>query len=1368
VNGIQMPKMTKTNNKCRIKISNNAASTLVVAFSKAEDREEANGIALTMVAAHREDQAKSLAPSDHHFQDTTTDWKARIAGLDREDPLVRLLAGSRTSAGTAFGRAREVIDQHRDEHASGVALEVLFRVSIDEINCNALVSNEWAEEESLLKTLVEQTVGLLRRFPNCYVVQRYGISFLRMLAMNMDASGVLVELGSVPCVVAALQHYTDDLEMQEFGLGFLVCVASKPTDDTPTTSLSPCDRCNQSVFQAGALPVVMSALGTQTDKEFQLQQVGVELLGLLCLGGDAQRTAVCGAGGQRVVQAVIDRCRAGERQRLSRAAERGKEWEGEGKQRFAAVARDDWIEASAVMALMCLGEAHVQQGIREIERALSSDCGAFRYVVAELLAKLLFKQLEWGGPAAEAIRTNQIVLASEEFREEQVRHVMTVRFRMQDGQVVCGLELEQKLLELEKKLLSVGGAANLLLQEEHLNAELETYKNAEAKNLMTKLLATQDLIQGIDDDLRSRIDEENRTLEEALCRRNTALLGLWEEEEARERKQNGMDRDYEGMDDAVFQGDYETPLVGWIAQKQIRKEIVYRFSTFLTTFTDDHHQRVYMAKISALCAANEQSLMVSYLDLRSAAPTLADWVADAPIEMIHILDQAAMSLVLMQHPSYSQVHREVFVRITELPDSDAIRDLNQVELNALVKVRGVLTRRSSVFPELKMARYNCTRCKHTFGPYPLSSDQREHRVGPCPECQQTGPFTLSTEGGAYRNYQKITLQETLETVPQGEVPQQQEIVLTGDLIGQLSGLMRLGEEIEVTGAYSNQFYDRSRKNGYPVFCTDDSHLLIHANYLQTMPTAEEAKKEAEEEAKKEAEQAKKEAEEAKKEAEEAKKKAKKQAKKKKAKKKAEEAKKKAKKEADVREPTPNNKKPRTKQDKHAPRDATVAWPLWPLAQDTIVHWEAGYETACAFAVPMKEKGTALLKEGDPEGALKHYCKGLYQFEHLSMMLAQLHVLCLGASRCHNGNNPLQLFASKTNRQAIFVVIGSYLCSSFREPCVRLGNKMNGWNLNDRPLQRVAAECASNASLMLRKLQQPDKALLMAITASRLDRTFMRALDREVAALNICFAGSAGSAEGKKLLQMHMATIDRKRQLFSEDGMGPGNAPPWTMASLLNKVVPTTQKFAELEQWRAVTALEEMTKVLPYTGKLDQRYNRVMLSCSLVPFTANAFGTSTDDVFGQWLNVSVRWFNRQTGDHSVNTFHLSEADPLNGDDLELPPHGRPTARALEFTCARIVELSVLLQRRYCCTRGEKPIITIVIELGQGLRGLLPADPSDNRLSTSKLPFVKEDSGGIVHLDHIELFDRDRLERRHTHASRLEQRRVHGQEEECRPS
>jgi DNA replication licensing factor MCM2 len=75
----------------------------------------------------------------------------------------------------------------------------------------------------------------------------------------------------------------------------------------------------------------------------------------------------------------------------------------------------------------------------------------------------------------------------------------------------------------------------------------------------------------------------------------------------------------------------------------------------------------------------------------------------------------------------------------------------------------------------------------------------------------------------YRNYQKITLQESPGHIPAGRVPRSKDCILLADLCD----LCKPGDEVDVTGIYSNS-YDGSLNvdNGFPVFST-----VIFANHL---------------------------------------------------------------------------------------------------------------------------------------------------------------------------------------------------------------------------------------------------------------------------------------------------------------------------------------------------------------------------------------------------------------------------------------------------------------------------------------------------------------------------------------------------------
>jgi len=83
--------------------------------------------------------------------------------------------------------------------------------------------------------------------------------------------------------------------------------------------------------------------------------------------------------------------------------------------------------------------------------------------------------------------------------------------------------------------------------------------------------------------------------------------------------------------------------------------------------------------------------------------------------------------------------------------------------------------------------------------------------------------SLSPLQTVYRNYQKLTLQESPGSVPAGRLPRHREVILLWDLIDSA----KPGDEVEVTGIYRNNF-DTSLnvKNGFPVFST-----VLEANHI---------------------------------------------------------------------------------------------------------------------------------------------------------------------------------------------------------------------------------------------------------------------------------------------------------------------------------------------------------------------------------------------------------------------------------------------------------------------------------------------------------------------------------------------------------
>lgn len=141
------------------------------------------------------------------------------------------------------------------------------------------------------------------------------------------------------------------------------------------------------------------------------------------------------------------------------------------------------------------------------------------------------------------------------------------------------------------------------------------------------------------------------------------------------------------------------------------------------------------------------------------------------------MEEVAQKVVFDFHKNYKNIHQKIYVRITNLPVYDQIRNirwglkshlishlfchcfnmhyhffemlyylmnLRQIHLNTMIRIGGVVTRRSGVFPQLQQVKYDCAKCGMVLGPF-FQNSYSEVKVGSCPECQSKGPFTINVE-----------------------------------------------------------------------------------------------------------------------------------------------------------------------------------------------------------------------------------------------------------------------------------------------------------------------------------------------------------------------------------------------------------------------------------------------------------------------------------------------------------------------------------------------------------------------------------------------------------------------------------------------
>ncbi|KAI5172071.1 DNA replication licensing factor MCM2 [Nematocida sp. LUAm3] len=267
---------------------------------------------------------------------------------------------------------------------------------------------------------------------------------------------------------------------------------------------------------------------------------------------------------------------------------------------------------------------------------------------------------------------------------------------------------------------------------------------------------------------------------------------------------------------SVSQQEEQDPLDDFTSIKNhINTQVILdRIKKELIGFLRTYGNRKYIEQINQMASLNMQSIYVDYFDLEKFSSTIAQCVLVFPNTLLPILNQALSVVVQSIFPRYSQIKHVLLLRITNVPTFDQIRNLRNCHLNTLVKIIGIITKRSSVYPKLFLAKYVCQKCKAILGPFLIENEFL--KPNRCIECQSIGPFEINSEETIYKDYQKVTIQEVPGTIPPGRLPRSKELILQYDLID----YVKPGDEVEVVGTYKNNFTNSLNiKNGVPIFYT---------------------------------------------------------------------------------------------------------------------------------------------------------------------------------------------------------------------------------------------------------------------------------------------------------------------------------------------------------------------------------------------------------------------------------------------------------------------------------------------------------------------------------------------------------------------
>lgn len=214
----------------------------------------------------------------------------------------------------------------------------------------------------------------------------------------------------------------------------------------------------------------------------------------------------------------------------------------------------------------------------------------------------------------------------------------------------------------------------------------------------------------------------------------------------------------------------------------------------------------YIEKLKFVRAMELQVLDVDCSHIFAYDPQLYRQIEDYPTDLIPIFD-LVVSQVYKELDMYElggeqnmvdgEQPEDVFIQVRphNLLKTYRIRELGPEHIDKMITLRGIIIRNGDVVPEMKQAAFLCQGCNHKEERF----IERGRVVEPieCPHCKAKHQFVLQHNMCLFSDKQHVKVQETPESVPEGETPQTIHLCAYEDLVD----YVRPGDRVMITGIY---------------------------------------------------------------------------------------------------------------------------------------------------------------------------------------------------------------------------------------------------------------------------------------------------------------------------------------------------------------------------------------------------------------------------------------------------------------------------------------------------------------------------------------------------------------------------------------
>jgi replicative DNA helicase Mcm len=249
-------------------------------------------------------------------------------------------------------------------------------------------------------------------------------------------------------------------------------------------------------------------------------------------------------------------------------------------------------------------------------------------------------------------------------------------------------------------------------------------------------------------------------------------------------------------------------------------------------------QRYMEKEVKKLCinsARPVKTLVVDYGALLRYSEEIAEELVLQPDKVLQHARSAFAALdTCTRHDDYD--HQ---VQVTKLPRKTLIRDMRASDVGHLLALDVVVVKQTYVRPIMVQAAFECQRCRNVIMVAEAGDGSNAFAEPVFCVCNETkkARFLVNEEISTFKDYQRIKVQESYETIPGGDQPQ----TLTMEVYGDLCGLLHPGQHLIVNGVLkSSQRMERNRKNAvYDLYFFANSFELNENEYESIVISSEE-------------------------------------------------------------------------------------------------------------------------------------------------------------------------------------------------------------------------------------------------------------------------------------------------------------------------------------------------------------------------------------------------------------------------------------------------------------------------------------------------------------------------------------------------